>query len=151
MDAPPVQYCKTSDGTNIAWWSLGEGPPLLWLPDRATTHSWNLPGFARWRERLASRYRLISFDNAAYALSDSERVQTTFEQFIDTIGSVADAAGAGRLNLVGDYWSGMFATAFAAAHPKRARSVVSYNTPINGKAMLDEPALLALSRRRVHQ
>ena len=29
MDAPPIQYCRTDDGVNIAYWTLGEGTPLL--------------------------------------------------------------------------------------------------------------------------
>ena len=27
MDAPPIQYAKTTDGVKIAFWTLGEGPP----------------------------------------------------------------------------------------------------------------------------
>ena len=29
MDAPPIQYARTEDGVNIAYWTLGEGPPVL--------------------------------------------------------------------------------------------------------------------------
>jgi hypothetical protein len=25
MDAPPIQYTRTSDGVNIAYWTPGEG------------------------------------------------------------------------------------------------------------------------------
>jgi hypothetical protein len=27
MDAPPIQYARTEDGVNIAYWTLGDGPP----------------------------------------------------------------------------------------------------------------------------
>ena len=32
MDAPPIQYAKTSDAVNIAFWAIGNGPPLVMLP-----------------------------------------------------------------------------------------------------------------------
>ena len=31
MDAPPIQYARTSDGADIAYWTMGDGPPLLQL------------------------------------------------------------------------------------------------------------------------
>ncbi len=32
---PRIQYCKTSDGVNIAYASMGEGPPLVRMPEIA--------------------------------------------------------------------------------------------------------------------
>jgi len=32
---PRIQYAKTSDGVNIAFWTLGEGPPLVQM--------WSIP------------------------------------------------------------------------------------------------------------
>ena len=29
MDTPPIQYARTEDGVNIAYWALGEGPSDL--------------------------------------------------------------------------------------------------------------------------
>jgi hypothetical protein len=29
MDAPPIQYARTEDGVNIAYWTLGEEPFLV--------------------------------------------------------------------------------------------------------------------------
>ena len=29
---PRIQYTKTEDGVNIAYWSVGEGDPVVWLP-----------------------------------------------------------------------------------------------------------------------
>ncbi len=27
MDAPPIQYARTEDGVNIAYWTMGTAPP----------------------------------------------------------------------------------------------------------------------------
>jgi hypothetical protein len=32
MEAPRIQYAKTSDGVNIAFWTLGEGPAVVLAP-----------------------------------------------------------------------------------------------------------------------
>ena len=32
MDAPPIQYARTDDGVNIAYWTLGQGPRTETLP-----------------------------------------------------------------------------------------------------------------------
>ncbi len=29
---PRIQYCKTSDGVNIAFWTLGEGKAFVHVP-----------------------------------------------------------------------------------------------------------------------
>ena len=29
MDAPPIQYARTEDGVNIAYWTLSSSPTLL--------------------------------------------------------------------------------------------------------------------------
>lgn len=33
MDCPPIQYCRTVDGVNIAYWTLGEGPTVAIVED----------------------------------------------------------------------------------------------------------------------
>src|SRR5439155_25561066 len=39
MDAPHIQYVKTTDGVSIAFWTLGEGPPLVVLPRRTNARA----------------------------------------------------------------------------------------------------------------
>ena len=43
---PRIQYTKTEDGVNIAYWTLGEGSPLLVTPGggmNASLRSWKTP------------------------------------------------------------------------------------------------------------
>ena len=52
---PRIQYARTSDGVNIAFWTLGKGPPLVTGPG-GISHcqlEWNIaecvaPGMKRW-------------------------------------------------------------------------------------------------------
>jgi hypothetical protein len=65
MDAPPVQYVKTSDGYDIAYTICGEGPPYIYMPHLANhvRLSWSVPERAAWLQGLASRFTLICYDS----------------------------------------------------------------------------------------
>ena len=38
MDAPPIQYARTEDGVNIAYWTLGEGVPMVFAVPATGSH-----------------------------------------------------------------------------------------------------------------
>ena len=35
---PRIQYAKTEDGVNIAYWTLGKGSPLVYMPAGPLSH-----------------------------------------------------------------------------------------------------------------
>ena len=52
---PRIQYAQTKDGVNIAFWTLGEGMPLVQMPLIPWTHiqlEWQWPEMRAWYERL---------------------------------------------------------------------------------------------------
>lgn len=64
MDAPPVQYVKTSDGYDIAYSVAGNGPTLV-AAGTGCDHlqlSWRYPGLRDWLPELAARFRLVQLD-----------------------------------------------------------------------------------------
>ena len=43
---PRIQYAQTADGVSIAFWTLGEGMPLVHLPNLPLSHmqmEWQFP------------------------------------------------------------------------------------------------------------
>jgi DNA-binding CsgD family transcriptional regulator/pimeloyl-ACP methyl ester carboxylesterase len=71
MDAPPVQYVRTSDGYDIAYAVSGEGRPFVLLPG-AFEHvqlAWRYPGLQPWLEGLAARFQLIQIDERGAGMS----------------------------------------------------------------------------------
>ena len=65
MDAPPIRYCRSADSVNIAYWTIGEGRPLLILQAPGPSHvqvEWNIPEIAQTFERFACHCQLIRFD-----------------------------------------------------------------------------------------
>lgn len=75
MTEPRIQYAKTSDGVNIAFWLRGEGHPLIHLAPGAFGHiqmEWEISDNRTWYERLSSGSRLIRMDSRGQGLSDHE-------------------------------------------------------------------------------
>jgi DNA-binding CsgD family transcriptional regulator/pimeloyl-ACP methyl ester carboxylesterase len=71
MDAPLVQYVRTSDGYNIAYGVSGQGRPLVFLPQH-WSHvqlSWQPDAYGAWWSELASRYRFVQYDHRGNGLS----------------------------------------------------------------------------------
>lgn len=72
---PAIRYATTSDGVRIAFSELGAGPDVVCVPPLPLSHLgevWQLPGAARWYERLARSARVILYDARGTGLSDRE-------------------------------------------------------------------------------
>jgi len=68
---PRIQYAKTTDGVSIAFWTLGEGEPLVHMPLLISNIQleWQIPECRRWYERLAQGRKLIRYDFRGSGLS----------------------------------------------------------------------------------
>ena len=80
MDAPPIQYCRTEDGVNIAYWTLGEGHAVIPIESVAMSHlamEWEVPAMRRVYERLAETFQVVRFNVRSQGLSgEGERPST---------------------------------------------------------------------------
>lgn len=120
-----IRFCRTADGTRIAWAVTGAGPPLVktanWLSrldmERAT------PIFTHWFEGLTRGRQLIRYDGRGSGLSDWTSGFTVAE-WIEDIDAVADAAGLDRFPLLGVAQGGPLAVAYAASRPERVSRLV---------------------------
>ncbi len=69
---PRIQYAKTADGVSIAFWTLGEGVPIVHMTIGVFGHiqlEWQYPPLRDWYEGLASRRRVIRYDPRGMGLS----------------------------------------------------------------------------------
>jgi hypothetical protein len=51
---PKIRYAKSADGTSIAYWAIGEGRPLVYMPTMPWCHidrEWAIPEWRRRYER----------------------------------------------------------------------------------------------------
>jgi hypothetical protein len=78
---PTVRYARSGD-VEVAYQTLGDGPPDIVLVDGSITHLhvlWEEPRYRRFCERLASFDRLIRFDKRGMGMSDRVRAGTLEE------------------------------------------------------------------------
>jgi pimeloyl-ACP methyl ester carboxylesterase len=136
--APQVQeirFCTASDGTRLAYAASGAGPPLVkaanWLSH--LDYDWESPVWRHWLAELSRRFRLIRYDERGCGLSDWDIGRFSFEDWVDDLEAVVDAAGLDRFPLLGISQGGPVAIAYAVRHPKRVTHLVLLGSFAQGR------------------
>jgi class 3 adenylate cyclase len=137
---PKTQYTKSGD-VNVAFQVFGEGQFDLVFVYGFVSHldfQWTDPAFTALLRRLASFARVIVFDKRGTGLSDPVGAAPTFDERMDDVRAVMDAAGSEQAALVGYSEGGVIAALFAATYPHRARALVLYETWVSGLLDVNE-------------
>jgi pimeloyl-ACP methyl ester carboxylesterase len=104
VNAPPVQYVKTSDGYDIAYAVSGSGEPLV-IAATGLEHvqlSWDVPDIRDLLRALAERYRLVQFDiHGAGMSSRGLPDDVTMDDFQPDLEAVVDQLNLERFVLYG--------------------------------------------------
>ena len=126
MNLPETRYARSGD-VSIAYQVTGAGPfDLVYVPP-FVSHvelSWQVPGMAKFNERLASFSRLIRFDKRGTGMSDRVSGVPSLETRMDDVRAVMDAAGSERAALHGSSEGGAMSILFAATYPDRVWALV---------------------------
>ena len=146
MDDPQVQYTRTSDRADIAYWTLGEGPPLLWLninpaiPWRVYQH---LEVERAWDDQLAQEWGLVKFDHRGVGLSGGVDVDRSLDARVLDMEAVVDAASIDTFALWATFLTGPLAIAYAARHPEQITHLFLWCTYAVVQEYLSSPAAVA--------
>jgi DNA-binding CsgD family transcriptional regulator/pimeloyl-ACP methyl ester carboxylesterase len=125
-DCPPIQYARTEDGVNIAYWILGAGPTAILVFPAAVSHltlEWQVPRFRRMQEQYASELRLIRYNPRQCGLSGVAE-DLGLDAFVRDIHAVLAATGGGPAALIATTQMTPLAIGFAAAHPDAVSALV---------------------------
>src|SRR2546428_13942446 len=117
---PRIQYAKTSDGVNIAWASMGAGPPVLFIP--AVPFSW-LGYFETFGPNLfaplTEKHRLIVYDSRGTGFSDRDSTDFSMGAVSSDLDAVVAKVGPEILT-VGAFLNAVpLAITYAANHSSR--------------------------------
>jgi class 3 adenylate cyclase/pimeloyl-ACP methyl ester carboxylesterase len=127
---PRIQYAKTADGVSIAFWTLGEGMPLVEMPIQPShiQMEWQLPQWRAWYERLAQKRRLIRYDQRGCGLSDRNVADFSLDAHVLDLEAVVDRLGLQRFVLVAAVDFGPAAIAYTARHAERVSHLILWCT-----------------------
>ena len=116
-----MPFVHATDGTRIHYEVTGKSgatPVLMIQGLGASKNAWNLQRIA-----MATRFRIISFDNRGAGRSDKPTEPFTLEQMADDALAVLDAAGIETAHVVGASMGGVISQIIAVKYPHRVRSL----------------------------
>ncbi|MGH2354605.1 MAG: alpha/beta fold hydrolase, partial [Chloroflexota bacterium] len=127
---PRIRYAIARDGISIAYWTLGDGPPLVYLAGPPWSHVelWQLPECRRWYERLATGRTLVRYDVRGTGWSERQAADHSLDALVSDLEAVVDRLGLATFPLLGAADAGPVALAYAARHPERVSRLVLWCT-----------------------
>jgi len=143
MEIPRTCYTQAVDGAYLAYQVVGSGDTdLLYLPGWFSHLEiyWEQPQRTGFIKRLASLYRVITFDERGTGLSERTVGSPHLETAMDDVRAVLDAVGAERPVLLGEGPDGGGSCAmFAASFPERARALIWWSAHARSLVAIDYP------------
>jgi class 3 adenylate cyclase/pimeloyl-ACP methyl ester carboxylesterase len=130
-----IRFCTASDGVQIAYATVGQGPPLVkaanWM--NHLEYDWQSPVWRHVLHGLAQNHLLIRYDERGNGLSDWDVDDISFEAFVRDLETVVDAAGVERFPLFGISQGCAVTIAYAVRHPERVSRLILYGGFAKGR------------------
>ena len=150
MAEPQIQYARTDDGVSIAYYTIGEGPPIV--TTSLIYYSHLLVG-RRMRlalgQLLEPRHSVVRYDGRGSGLSERESPDFSLAARLLDLEAVVDRLGLERFALFGPSHGGLAAVAYAVRHPERVTHLILWNAYARGRDYYaSSPALRAFAAMR---
>jgi len=124
-----TQFFTTPDGIRIAYATLGQGLPLIYVPPFLShlTLKWESPWFRSFNEALAAHFTLIRYDRYGCGLSDRNRTDFSYDVDVRILAALVDHLRLRRFALLGISDGGPVAVHYAVQHPRRVSHLLLYS------------------------
>ncbi len=136
-----VHFCTAADGTQIAYASVGEGPPIIktanWL--NHLEYDWESPVWSPLFQAITAEHQLVRYDARGNGLSDWDPKELSFEAFLRDLEIVADTVGLKRFALFGMSQGCAVAITYAVLHPERVSHLVLFGSFARGRHQRGSP------------
>jgi class 3 adenylate cyclase/pimeloyl-ACP methyl ester carboxylesterase len=128
---PMIQYATTSDDVTIAYWAVGDGPPLVIMPTLPVSNlqiEWEIPPFRAYIEWFARTHRVIRYDARGTGLSDRRPPSRSLDSHLLDVEAVMARQGFIQFDVFAASYSGPVAIRYAARHPEAVTRLVLWCT-----------------------
>ena len=137
---PRIQYAKTEDGVSIAFYTLGEGMPIVeMVTPTSIQYDWQILEMRRVFERTAEKRKLVRFDARGFGLSDHDADDYSLNAQVLDLEAVVNRLDLGRLALVGSGFLGPLAISYAAQHPEQVSHLILRNSYARASDVMAKP------------
>jgi pimeloyl-ACP methyl ester carboxylesterase/DNA-binding CsgD family transcriptional regulator len=137
MGGQEIGFCRTADGTGIAFARSGTGGPLV-KTAHFLTHvelDWESPLWGPWWTELGAHHRLVRFDQRGCGLSDRDVDRFDLDAWVADLEAVVEFLGLDRFPLLGMSQGGPVAIAYAARHPERVSHLILHGSYVRGTGL----------------
>ena len=148
---PRIRYAKTSDGVSIAFFTMGEGMPIVMLPGMPFSNVQK----ERKRSPLglpfdfaAARWKLVAYDRRGNGLSQRDVDDFSLDTLVLDLEAVADQVALEPFALFAPALAGPVSIAYAARHPDRVSHLVLLNSYASGDVFWQSPRARAFRALR---
>ena len=135
-----VRFCRSADGTRIAYGLSGTGPPLLraghWLTH--LDHDWHSPIWRPFLDALGRFATVVRYDQRGTGLSERAVEAFDLDIFVADLAAVADAAGLARFPIYATSQGVPVALEYAARHPDRVSGLILHGGFAKGRLLRSE-------------
>ena len=142
-----IQYTQTDDGLSIAYSVMGEGPPLIYLPNPPISNlelDLQMKSFADFCSELAKHFRLIRYDSRAAGLSDRSLENYSIDGLLLDLQAVVRATDVESFSMITPSNCTPTAISYAASGPNRVSRLAIVNGWARDSDWTSSPELRSL-------
>ncbi len=150
-----IRFCKSADGVQIAYATVGEGPPLVktsnWL--NHLEFDWESPVWRHIFHAFSDHHQLVRYDARGNGLSDWDTDDFSVERQVEDLEAVVEAAGLDQFPLFGLSQGCAISIEYAARHPEKVTKLIlhggyarGWRTRSSEKFIQETEAMVSLIR-----
>lgn len=130
-----TQFCRSFDGTQIAFARTGSGPPLVRTGHFLThlEHDWHSPLWRPFLSELGRHFQVTRYDQRGSGLSDRSIKDFSLDRFVEDLEAVVEAAGLDSFVLYAASQGVPVSVAYAVRHPERVRRLILHGGYAQGR------------------
>ncbi len=133
---PRIQYTKTTDGVSIAYYTIGDGPPLIIMSPRISTNiedEWNIPPLQNLFRATAISLTVVRYDMRGCGLSDRNIDDFSPVAMMRDLEALADVVAPQPFALLASGTSIPAALTYATSYPDRVSDLMLWAVLLGAK------------------
>lgn len=129
-----VRFCRTNDNTRIAYASVGEGYPIVKTANWLThlEYDWNAPIWSPLFRALASKHKIIRYDERGNGLSDWTVKDLSFNAFVDDLETVVNETKLEKFALLGISQGASVSIEYTINNPDKVSHLILFGAYVAG-------------------